>query len=94
MRKIEEQMISAVRSGRSLSVGNTLVSVSNGKVEVFLHGNKIYMKEGEKERFTLAGWNTNTTRSRPHALGVNVCQRNWTHYYKDQEISSYEWYNV
>ena len=94
MRKIEEQMINAVNNCKSLSVSNTLVTVSNNEVKVYLHGNLIYTKENGVERFTLAGWNTNTTRSRLRALGVDVCQRKRKPVYKGSEISSYKWYNV
>lgn len=98
MRKIENEMLYAVRSRKNWHSGNTEVRISDGGnwCKVYLHGNLIYthcLESGER-KFTLAGWNTPTTRSRLNALGVNVGQRNFTPYYNGEEISSYKWYFV
>jgi hypothetical protein len=81
MREIERKMLYAVRGCRGFRSANTEVK-SYGKPsdeskmsEVYLHGNLIYMLIEDKgiiyEVFTLAGWNTNTTRSRLRALLQN-----------------------
>ena len=104
MRKIEEKMLWAVRSRRNMQEGNTQVVICSGAknggimVNVFLHGNHIYtlyaLNGTVSESFTLAGWNTPTTRSRLRALGIDVSQKNWEAYYNWQAISSSEWYEV
>ena len=94
MRKLEEVMRNAVNAKRNASISNTLVSVENNAVKVYLHGNLIYKEENGVKSFTLAGWNTVTTRSRLNALGVDVRQKNFEPIYKGCVISSYKWYNV
>jgi len=94
MKQIEEIMCNAVASGKKVSVSNTLVSVENGVIKVYLHGNLIYTKKNGVERFTLAGWNTTTTRSRLRALGVDVYQRNYVPMYNGKEINDCDWYTV
>ena len=76
MRKIEQNMLSALHAGRNWSEGNTMVA--NGVV--YLHGSRIaYRKEWangettlEADAETLKAWPTNTTRSRLRALGFRV----------------------
>lgn len=98
MRKIEEAMCAAVKERRNWQSGNTRVQVKDGGnwVKVYLWDNLIYTEcnEDGAKRFTLAGWNTNTTRSRLNALGVGVTQRNWMPYYNGHEICSSAWYKI
>lgn len=72
MKKIEQKMIKAIRSRCPATIGNTTVARSysnpdNGTA-VYLHGNHIATLTDTSVRFTLAGWNTVTTRSRVNAL--------------------------
>jgi hypothetical protein len=73
-RKIEEQMIQAIRAGKDWSSGNTRVVISDEKADpicVHLHGNwiaQISNDEAHELVICLAGWNTPTTRSRLTAL--------------------------
>ena len=60
MRKITEQMVTALANGFNFSGSNTIVS--NGKV--FLHGNNILSMDGSSIDINLCGWNTPTTRDR------------------------------
>ena len=95
MRKIEEAMCEAVKTRTNWESGNTKVSCGNF-VKVYLHDNLIYresVKEGFKE-FTLAGWDTNTTRNRLRALDVDVCHVGGVPVYKGEQISDERWYNV
>jgi len=68
MRKIDRDMIAAIRAGKNRTLGNTYVNPIVGGVEVHLHGNHIATITDYGMRFTLAGWPTPTTRSRITAL--------------------------
>lgn len=68
MRKIEREMIAAIRANKARILGNTYVNPIVGGVEVHLHGNHIATLTDMGLRFTLAGWPTPTTRSRINAL--------------------------
>ncbi len=71
MRKIEQQMIAAIRAGvTDKTMGNTRVHACVGFMEVQLHGNIIAHVDLSRGsvRFTLAGWPTPTTRSRINAI--------------------------
>lgn len=81
MKKIEEQMIGAIRRMRSWCKKNTRVFVGFDGVEyswsVYLHGHRIawgsYGEHGWKlDGASLRGWDTATTKSRLRALGVDV----------------------
>ena len=82
MRKVTEQIKKAFFEGKRKSIGNTW---TDGK-SVWLHTNKIITSEtladGSKRIiWTLAGWNTVTTRERLNGiLGDHFCgvfQRNY-----------------
>lgn len=74
MRKIERDMIAAIRSGKNWTQGNTSVIhdpvIGATECEVRLHGNLIakhILRTGWT--MSLAGWGTPTTRSRLNAIG-------------------------
>ena len=74
MRKIEKEMIQALRDHKVWAKDNTMV-FSNG--DVFLHRNHIatvYPDTGELKvnLYTLRKWPSMTTRSRLRALGANL----------------------
>ncbi len=81
MRKIEEQMISAIHSQKRWSMANTIVSpIDDTNVAVYLHGHEIaivntYNGFTMTNVDTLRRYPTNTTKSRLRALGVNVVTR-------------------
>lgn len=88
-------MCAAVQERRNWSESNTRVDVlSCGSFHVYLHNNLIYREVAGRKMFTLAGWNTNTTKSRLRALGVDVESKRRGVYYNGKEISSREWHNV
>jgi hypothetical protein len=101
MRKIEKAMCAAVKERRNWKSSNTEVKVREDAygykhVEVRLFKLPIW-KWNEAEdltEFSMAGWNTNATRSRLNALGVHVTQRNFIPYYNGREISDYAWHVV
>lgn len=81
MRKIEEEMLSAITSGLNWRKTNTEVhfNMDGHGFAVYLHHNLIARGVTENHSFqitcaTLAGWDTQTTRSRLRALGVDVPQ--------------------
>ena len=73
MRKIEINMLNAVKAEKVWSDGNTVVADG----AVYLYGNRIAHKDQLTRLWvadaeTLAHWPTNTTRSRLRALGFHV----------------------
>ena len=69
MRKIEAQMVKAIRDNKGWKSGNTEVAlVDEGLSCVYLHGNKI--AEVGEDFITLfdGGWRTATTKSRLNAI--------------------------
>ena len=75
MRKIEQQMLAAIKSGKNWKSRNTEVRhdpvIGGAEPEVYLHGHLIAKRYGihrPRWEITLAGWNTATTRSRLSAI--------------------------
>ena len=95
MRKIEKLMLNAVNNNQRFASGNTTVTIdSANNLFVYLFGNCIYKVIDGVKYFTLAGYNTVTTRSRLNALNVDICQRNFTAYYNGVSINSDQWYKI
>ena len=94
MRKIEKEMLAAVRERRNWSSGNTAVQIAGNIVRVFLFGNNIYSDNMGCKSFSMAGWTSPTTISRLRALGVNVHIKNRTPMYDGSPIDSAEWYDI
>ena len=91
MRKIEQQMNTAIRYRRNWAGSNTMVRVSREVVEVFLHGNHIASVDTATNQLQIfdGGWQSVTTKSRLNALldefadGARVIQRNYTWFLSD-----------
>jgi hypothetical protein len=68
MRKIESQIIAAIKGNKNLKVSNSEVISCTNSSDVYLHGNLI-ARIGETwiELFD-GGWQTRTTKSRLNAL--------------------------
>lgn len=71
MRKIEREMLAAIRGGKNWKSGNTQVMANHYTgseyvaCDVMLHGNHIAtVTDLEVVSINLCGWNTPTTRSR------------------------------
>jgi hypothetical protein len=101
MRKIESEMLAAIRNGKNWAGANTTVAVEGHKsdqsVDVYLHGNRIACYNTFNGwRITLAGWNTNTTRSRLRALltmlGGSLAVKGGTPYLNGTEITTTDWH--
>lgn len=76
MRKIEQQMITAIRNCQSWKSANTEVAVmDDGTSYVYLHGNKIAEVGDDFVQIFDGGWQTVTTKSRLNALCSAFCQR-------------------
>lgn len=108
MRKIERAMVAAIKAGKNRKDGNTEVvhfayeGVPDG-CHVYLHGHRIAERHNNTWRFSLAGWNTPTTRSRLSALvrefrpgtqGIRTClgQAYYCTGQGDQPIDNGEWF--
>lgn len=90
MRKIEQDMIEAIRSGEDFKRDNTRVEHREGSdgnyALVYLHGNLISESDKDKGRLVIcdAGWQSVTTKSRLNALLSElvpgfwgIVQRDW-----------------
>lgn len=74
MRKIEKQMIDAIRRKEPFKQGNTAVVQEKNLSLVYLHGSNIATVNHTTMEitFSFCGYNTRTTASRIRALGVPV----------------------
>lgn len=87
MRKIEKEMVSAIKAKQNWAKDNTMVIVDGGgfRQRVYLHGNLIATIDSltKTVRISSCRWHTNTTKSRLNcvlnALGCAgyVAQRNY-----------------
>ena len=95
MRKIERQMISAVKDCKDWRNDNTIVLYSpSRKVScVYLHKNLIATISKDEVEIYDGGWQSNTTKSRLNAIINGLCdgynqgvyQRDFTWYIQDDE---------
>ena len=96
MRKIEQDMNSAIRYRRNMSKQNTSVRCfkTNGvttDIDVFLHGNHIASLDTATNALTIkdGGWQSVTTKSRLNALldefvpSMAIFQKNWDWFVRD-----------
>jgi hypothetical protein len=68
MRKIESQMIAAIKAGKDFKLDNTEVIACSNVVDVFLHGNLIARIGETWIQLFDGGWQTQTTKSRLNAI--------------------------
>tara|TARA_B100001093_G_C26295877_1_gene787267 strand:- start:54 stop:374 length:321 start_codon:yes stop_codon:yes gene_type:complete len=68
MRKIENEMLTAIANERDWQSGNTRVSNTDHGLIVRLHGNKIAQIEDSKLYLTTCGYETRVTKSRLNAI--------------------------
>jgi len=75
MRKIEQQMISAIKSETNWKSGNTSVHYSEeyGTSTVYLHDNLIAIVSDNDMEIFDGGYQSNTTKSRLNALINEFC---------------------
>ena len=94
MRNIDENIHSAFNGNHPYAEGNTTLTFIDGKKMVLLHGNCIYKESYGVAQFTLAGWDTNVTRNRLRALGIDLERKGGKTLYKGAEIESDRWYRI
>jgi hypothetical protein len=91
-RKITLNATAAFYAGKEYHESNTSVDVdASGLVQMRLWGNTIaqYNKGDDRGvKFTLAGWNTNTTRERLRGLGINISTKRGKIYHDGREIDA------
>ena len=68
MRKIERQMVAAIKAGKDFKLANTEVANVDGVSYVYLHGNKIAEVGNSFIRLYDGGWQSVTTKSRLNAI--------------------------
>ena len=101
MRKIEQEMNTAIRYRRNFSKANTSVRCYkiNGvttEMDVFLHGNHIASLDTVSNHLTIkdGGWQSVTTKSRLNALldefapSMGIFQKDWVWYLSDRLTGS------
>jgi hypothetical protein len=97
MRKIEQQMLKAIKECKPFRLDNTEVIIhashpaSSKTIEVKLHGNSIAIISGADNYLTvnldtLRRWPTMTTRSRLRALGANLVSKKGVLYLNGKEV--------
>ena len=98
MRKIEQDMNSAIRYRRNMSKQNTSVKCFKNRdgitteMDVFLHGNHIASLDTATNKLTIkdGGWQSVTTKSRLNALldefvpSAGIFQKDWVWYLSDR----------
>ena len=92
MRKIEQDMNTAIRYRRNMSKQNTSVRCYTDSVDVFLHGNHIATLDTATHALTIkdGGWQSVTTKSRLNALldefapDRGIFQKNWQWFVSDR----------
>ena len=97
MRKIEHEMLSAIKGRKDWVKANTGVfmecehQTDGPRAEIYLHGHHIadyWYKSGELEvdEYTLSDFPTTTTKSRLRALGADVYTRKGVTYLAKKAI--------
>ena len=98
MRKIEQDMNTAIRYRRNMSKQNTSVKCFKNRdgitteMDVFLHGNHIASLDTATHKLTIkdGGWQSVTTKSRLNALldefvpSMGIFQKDWVWYVSDR----------
>ena len=102
MRKIEQDMNTAIRYRRNMSKQNTTVKCFKNRdgitteMDVFLHGNHIASLDTATNKLTIkdGGWQSVTTKSRLNALldefvpSMGIFQKDWVWYLSDRLTGS------
>ncbi|MGL5718974.1 MAG: hypothetical protein ACRCX2_38580 [Paraclostridium sp.] len=98
MRKITEQMLSAVNEKRNFKLSNTEVENDNYSINVYLHGNGIFKGyfETNKKVYSSCGRYSNTTKERLNAVmpeGFAIAQRAYDWYIINNEGLYIKWFD-
>ena len=92
MRKVTQQIKQAFESRQPLKVGNTRTDGNT----VWLHGNAIIKRDPQGfVRWSLAGWNTPTTRERVNGIvNAGVHQVDFEPVLNGEVIDSSDWFSM
>ena len=93
MREITSEAKFYFASNKKFKKSNTEVKVTEDLTALYLFGNLIAIKDRNtgEVKFTLAGWNSVTTRERLKAIGVQISSRQGIPYYNGKQIDCYGW---
>jgi hypothetical protein len=96
MRKITEETKYYFDRNIEKNLGNTRIETFGQFTYIYLFDNLIVHKDNRtgKIEFTLANWNSVTTRERLQAIGVKVSSKQKIPYYNGKAISTTEWVTV
>lgn len=91
MRKIEQEMLEAIRNKTNWSKDNTRVEVGKLTCMIYLHNNHIASvahldSSVTVNKETLSDYPTNTTKSRLRALGANVYTKQGVIHLNDEPL--------
>lgn len=95
MKVIERKLRDAFISNEPLKISNSQVRVSLQYTELYLFGNCIARKDrlNLSIEYTLANWNTVTTRARlKNVLGISIYNKGCIPYVNDFPINRSQWY--
>lgn len=87
-RQISKMATNAFYSAQNFTLSNTAVRNYDNYVGLYLWGNRIasYNKTDKRVWFSLCGYNTQTTRERLRALGIDIRTKNGRAYYNGEQI--------
>jgi hypothetical protein len=95
MRKIEQQMNTAINREIDWKLNNTEVVNIDGVSYVYLHGNKIAEVGDTWMRLFDGGWQSNTTKSRLNAIldehgipGEGIFQKNYDWFFTSKDYGT------
>ena len=94
-RQITEEIVKAFMNGTNKKISNSEVHADCTGVYMYLFGNLIAERVGERLRITLAGWNTVTTRERLNGIPrVSISQKKGRAYLNGEPMEDDAWYIV
>jgi hypothetical protein len=96
MRKVTKEIVKAFMSARDFKLSNSEVKRDEqGIAKMYLFGNLIAERNGNKVRITMAGYPTNTTRERLNGIpNVRISQKNYKQYLNGKEMDADAWYEL
>lgn len=94
-RQVTKDIVRAFLNGENRKISNSEVHADCTGVYMYLFGNLIARRVGERTQVTLAGWNSQTTRERLNGLpNCKVYTRNGQAFINDQAVKSDEWVQI
>lgn len=95
MRQITAEACRAFEQNRIFRLSNTEVHVDTTGTRMYLWGNLIARKVGNRVQVTLAGYNTQTTRDRLNGLtGVTCTTHKGQAFINGKPVANDEWVQV